>query len=515
VFRRRSTRRPELASSPAALLLLAAAAVGCGDTVPARARASSAEVVTAPSVSHAAARDSVEGTSAVGGAARLPPLPRAGISGTPFGEQPGGEEADPDQGLLHAPGSGSLGSGVASGALEDSAALRHFYESLARLDAGQSHDDVTVLHFGDSHTAADFETGPLRRALQARFGDGGRGFVAIGEPWKHYVQEGLRNGCTHDWTVERSHPTKASKGKLVGDGLYGLCGVALHTDRAGARAWGEYTAKASRIEVAYLARPRGGSFDVYIDGSRAGHVTTSAPVAASAWRPFAVSDGAHRVEVVATGDGDVRLFGAELDRDQVGVTYEALGINGARVTNVLAWDEAHMEEQIKHRDPDLVVLAYGTNESGDTDVPIDVYERQVVDLLGRVARAAPSASCMLLGPPDRAIHTREGWGTLPRILDIIATQRRVARAAGCAFFDQLEAMGGPGTIAQWAEEPQPRANRDRVHLTREGYSQLGNAVATELVRGYGVWRSETGLGAVEPSPGPVAGSAAEPSFRGR
>ncbi len=387
------------------------------------------------------------------------------------------------------------------GALENGAALKHFYEALAALDAGQSHDDVNVLHFGDSHTAADFETGPLRRALQARFGDGGRGFVALGEPWKHYVQEGLRNGCTHDWTVERSHPTKASKGRLVGDGLYGLCGVALRTDRPGARAWGEYTAKASRIEVAYLAQPRGGSFDVLIDGTRAGRVSTRASAPASAWRPFAMSDGAHRVEIVTAGDGDVRLFGAVLDRDQVGVTYDALGINGARITNALSWDEAHMAEQIRHRDPDLVVLAYGTNESGDTDVPIDVYERQLVDLLGRVARAAPSASCMLLGPPDRAVHTREGWGTLPRLLDIVAAQRRVAGAAGCAFFDQLEAMGGPGTIAQWAEEPQPRANRDRVHLTREGYAQLGNAVAGDLVRGYTTWRTETGLGPVERSRG--------------
>jgi lysophospholipase L1-like esterase len=179
------------------------------------------------------------------------------------------------------------------------------------------------------------------------------------------------------------------------------------------------------------------------------------------------------------------------------VTYDALGINGARITNALSWDEPHMAEQIRHRAPDLVVLAYGTNESGDTDVPIDVYERQLVDLLGRVARAAPSSSCMLLGPPDRAIHTREGWGTLPRILDIVAAQRRVARAAGCAFFDQLEAMGGPGTIAQWAEEPQPRANRDRVHLTRQGYLELGNAVASELIRGYSQWRADSGLAPAE------------------
>jgi lysophospholipase L1-like esterase len=373
--------------------------------------------------------------------------------------------------------------------LENAPALKHFYDALERIDAGQSHDDAVILQFGDSHTAADYETGPLRRALQARFGDGGRGFVAIGNPWKHYVQEGARNGNTSDWSGERGKPTKHG---FVGDGMYGLDGFSIHASRPGARAWGEYASKATRLELAYLAQPHGGAFDVMVDGARAAHISSRAASPTSAWRAFDVSEGPHRVEVVASGDGDVRLFGTILDRDQVGITLDALGINGARVTNALTWDEGHMAEQIRHRDPDLVVFAYGTNESGDTDVPIETYERQLVDLLGRVARAAPSASCLLLGPPDRAVHTRDGWATVARLLDIVATQRRVASAAGCAFFDQLEAMGGPGTIAQWADEAQPRANRDRVHLTREGYAQLAGALSTELIRGYEDWRSQQG-----------------------
>jgi lysophospholipase L1-like esterase len=452
--------------------------LACGDTTPVRARAASADEAASP-------RARVPAQAAVGGGGAVEALPRTTLAAA----------ATTEDSLL------------AAGALENGAALKRFYEALAKVDAGQSHDDVTILHFGDSHTAADYETGPLRRALQARFGDGGRGFVAIGEPWKHYVQEGLRNGSTHDWAPERAHPVKGGKGKLVGDGLYGLCGVAIHTDRSGARAWAEYSAKSSHIEIAYLAQPRGGSFDVYLDGARAGHVSTKGSANASAWRAFTAADGPHRVEIVASGDGDVRVFGTVLDRDQVGVTYDALGINGARVTNALTWDESHMAEQIRHRDPDLVVLAYGTNESGDTDVPIDTYERQLVDMLGRVARAAPSSACLLLGPPDRAVRAGGGggggggWGTVPRLLDIIATQRRVAHAAGCAFYDQLEAMGGPGTIAQWAEESQPRAQRDRVHLTREGYTQLGNAIAGDLIRGYLEWRGESGLGAPPSSPG--------------
>jgi hypothetical protein len=143
----------------------------------------------------------------------------------------------------------------------------------------------------------------------------------------------------------------------------------------------------------------------------------------------------------------------------------------------------------------LVVLAYGTNEALDPKLELGNYERALVDLLGRIARAVPASSCLLLGPPDlarRSAAAGDAWVTWPRLLDIVAAQRRVAGAAGCAFYDQLEAMGGPGSMAIWASEPEPRGNRDRVHLTRTGYALLGTTLATDLMHAYDAWRSEGG-----------------------
>ena len=136
-----------------------------------------------------------------------------------------------------------------------------------------------------------------------------------------------------------------------------------------------------------------------------------------------------------------------------------------------------------------MVLAYGTNESGD-EQPMAAYEQQLVEALGRIASAAPSASCLLLGPPDRALKTAGAWRTAARLLAIVESQRKVAEAAGCAFFDQLEAMGGPGSMVKWASEAKPRARRDYVHLTREGYVELGEALGNELLRAYAAWRAE-------------------------
>jgi lysophospholipase L1-like esterase len=393
-------------------------------------------------------------------------------------------------------------------ALERPRALRHWFEALAALDEGRGHDDVHVVQFGDSHTAADYETGPLRRSLQRRFGDGGRGFISVGKPWRYYVQEGIHLEGMSGWSAERG---KYDRGRFVGDGMYGLVGVSITANQAGSRAWSDLSARATRIELAYLEQPHGGSIDWLVDGVRVKRITTQGASKGAGYAAVDVTDAPHQVELQAAGDGPVRVFGMSLDRPEAGVTLDAFGVNGERVVNLLTWDETHFSEQLRHRSPDLVVLAFGTNESTD-DTPLDVYERQIVDVLGRMARAVPAASCLLLGPPDRATRSDGVWSTAPHLLDIIGSQRRVAEAAGCGYYSQFDAMGGAGSIAQWALEAPPRAALDRIHLSRDGYAQLGDTIARDLVAAYEAWRAETGR---PPGTGPHGVQAGEPVARAR
>jgi lysophospholipase L1-like esterase len=376
--------------------------------------------------------------------------------------------------------------------------LTHLFEQLASLDEGHASRDVLVLQYGDSHTASDFGVSVLRHALQARFGEGGRGFVPIGRPWKTYGQEGVRGGMTQEFQpvmVTSAHGRGGSA-----DGSFGLLGVGLETSQPGARAWTEVTAHTSRVELAYLEQPLGGGFDVLVDGSPAGRVATRGVQTRSAYVAFDVTDAPHTIEVRTLGDGVVRVYGLTLDRPEAGVVVDTLGINGAQISTPLHWSPDHFAEQLRHASPDLVVLAYGTNEALETSLLDIDYQERLAELLGRVARAAPGASCLLLGPPDlaRRAGAQGDWKTWPRILEIVAMQRRVAQAAGCAFYDQLAAMGGPGSMATWASQPEPRAQGDRVHLTRSGYAQLATSLATSLLHAYDEWRVERGLPPVVP-----------------
>ena len=68
------------------------------------------------------------------------------------------------------------------------------------------------------------------------------------------------------------------------------------------------------------------------------------------------------------------------------------------------WEDHPVEEvatpQGFRRNPDLVVLAYGTNETGFTGRPLRRYRAEIDEALRRAKAVAPNASCLVIGPSD-------------------------------------------------------------------------------------------------------------------
>ena len=78
---------------------------------------------------------------------------------------------------------------------------------------------------------------------------------------------------------------------------------------------------------------------------------------------FDLPAGTQTVELRVTV-GKVRLFGYRFDKDQPGVQYSSLGVNGAQVQMMERYFEVgQWTAALQHEKPDLVVLNYGTNES--------------------------------------------------------------------------------------------------------------------------------------------------------
>src|SRR5690606_37056139 len=137
-------------------------------------------------------------------------------------------------------------------------------------------------------------------------------------------------------------------------------------------------------------------------------------------------------------------------------------INGARARYQLLWNQELFQEQVRRRAPDLIALAYGTNESGDDDVPIETYRDRLRQVVTRMRATAPEASCLLIGPSDRPLtdRRRRSFEERPRTAQVVETQRSVAVEQGCGFFDLVAFSGGPNSIVAWAHHEPPYAQRD-------------------------------------------------------
>ncbi|HZS45070.1 MAG TPA: hypothetical protein VFC63_08215, partial [Blastocatellia bacterium] len=142
-------------------------------------------------------------------------------------------------------------------------AMRNFYASLLRT-ATSSNDGnrpaiTRIIHYGDSHIAADILTGALRQDFKTDFGNAGPGFILAGRPWSYYAPGGVRSGTSPGW-----HITGLRQSDLIADGKYGLAGISFTAEKAGESV--NLTADCQSFDIYFLSQPQGGDIEVRLDG---------------------------------------------------------------------------------------------------------------------------------------------------------------------------------------------------------------------------------------------------------
>jgi len=368
---------------------------------------------------------------------------------------------------------------AAEASIENPRALVPFFELLYRHQAGQSTGPLRILHYGDSHTASDDWTGTLRILFQEKFGDGGSGYSYAGRPWRGYRRLDVRGSASSGWRSE-------GVGRNPGDGMHGLGGVSLFTTRP--RESISLDADCDRMELYYLQQPDGGSLQLYDNGIPVDVIPTGGALGPG-YAQYESGPGFHRFELKTLDRAPVRLFGWVAEKLS-GVTYETLGINGAQASLILNWDEQILASHIARRDPALIVLAYGTNEAGNPNWTLESYREMFTTMLRRIRQAAPAASLLVVGPPDRFQRSRGRWLPYEKVDRIIAAEREAAVAEGCAFLDLKSKMGGAGAMRNWVLSG--LAQQDHVHFTTAGYRKLGDLLFHDLMGQYSIYNDVRG-----------------------
>src|SRR5260370_3433515 len=182
--------------------------------------------------------------------------------------------------------------------IENPAAMVPFFEQLRRTKSGETSGPLSILHYGDSHTAADEWTRSVRALLQAQFGDGGAGYSLAGRPFRGYRRMDLKSGESRGWH---------SEGLLTrgGDGFYGLGGVSISTTLRGQSIYLE--ADCNRMELFYLQQPGGGELQLYDNRSAAGKIATGGQLGPGYFE-YHAAPRPHRFELRNLARAPVRGF---------------------------------------------------------------------------------------------------------------------------------------------------------------------------------------------------------------
>ncbi|HKU39263.1 MAG TPA: GDSL-type esterase/lipase family protein, partial [Polyangiales bacterium] len=366
---------------------------------------------------------------------------------------------------------------------EGGRAMRPFYEALLRTARREQGAITRVAHYGDSSVAADEITQTLRRKLQLRFGDAGHGFMLTAKGDMHYVHRDVSHSESDGWEVS----SVVRRG--LKSGHYGYGGVVARAYGGEMASWGTVSGKpiggsVARFEVFYQRFTGGGDLRLSVDDGAPQVVRTRDAETTDAWHSIEVPDGPHELTLRTSG-GEVRMYGVVQERAGPGVVYDALGLVGARADRLLDADPEHMARQIKHRSPDLLVLAFGGNEAGNDWLDPARYAANLRKVLKLMRAGRPEMSCLLFAPLDQAERTPRGRIiTLSVLPAIVFTQREVAHSEGCAFYDTWTAMGGEGAMQRWFEARPRLVSSDLRHATPQGYAILGNAYYKALLEGF-------------------------------
>jgi lysophospholipase L1-like esterase len=353
------------------------------------------------------------------------------------------------------------------------------WQSFQQVKDGTRQEPLRIMQLGDSHTGGDYFSGQLRQRLQSQYGNAGIGWLTPGY---------ILNQRSHQVLLRASGGWKLSDAKQnKHSGIFPLGGF---INTASGNSILEIKTKevpaVGQWRLGIWQQPRPTPWGLALPNGKLHKLATQGS-SASAWRLSTQELSAANInglKLLAPAGG--QLGGVVLDRLAPGITLDALGNNGSVANVINRWNTTSLREQLQWRNPQLIILAYGTNEAFGPDLVPETYEAELRQVIRNLRAAAPEAAILLIGAPSSAksrpphIKDRCPIPLPPSLVAVQNSQRRIAREEQTLYWDWAAMMGGNCAAQFWLREHVPLMRPDLVHMSPEGYSASGDALYIAL-----------------------------------
>lgn len=282
--------------------------------------------------------------------------------------------------------------------------LEPFFNKLERQPRSEpGRRPLHILQIGDSHTAGDNITGAWREVLQARYGPGGRGVLAAGRPYAGYLTRGVTAEMSPGWRVAATFGSNSAPPRPP----MGVSGFTITSQQPGARVALQADAGQmfDRFILCAATAPDAGALTIRM-GDRVERMQLDSATRRSECRTVTTSQPVFRVEVT-TDDRPATITSWATFRDNGGIALSNVGVVGSQLQHFARTDDAVVAEELRAYRPDLLVLAFGTNEGFAPVFRPNEYEITLRTQIGRLRRLAPGVPILLLGAPDASSRRPE------------------------------------------------------------------------------------------------------------
>jgi lysophospholipase L1-like esterase len=260
------------------------------------------------------------------------------------------------------------------------------------------HGGLTILQIGDSHTAADYFTGEIRRLLQRRFGNGGPGYIEVGRPHPGVRSAIVNVAVSSGWSYSALQKSDDSA-------RYHLSGFDAEARRAGETlkfAPAEPVAYDS-IEIQTLSGPEHGEIEVSINDQPPTRYSLRSDADGRQLftiQPSKAGNRLQKLQIKTLNDRRVTISGVGIFNRRSGVSYSNVGFPGATIDIVNKYDGEMLEQELKSLAPQIVVLAFGTNEGFNDNLDLERYRAHYRSVIQKIRAASPGARIVMVGPPQ-------------------------------------------------------------------------------------------------------------------
>ena len=427
--------------------------------------------------------------------------------------------------------------------ITNTSSMKMFFYKLQQLDI-EKKGRINIVHIGDSHIQADLMTGVIRKALQERFGNAGNGFTFPHSLARtnggHYV----RFNSNASWQSRRniSVPEDGMNVGLSGialktresfvielnvrDSSYDFNTIKLITPKNKPAFDLATSSKTivleSTVPKKITHKIRNGEvlgsiankYDVSItqlkkanglksDNIRAGR-TLKIPtnqmqnreVKRSEFIPLqltadALTNSYHsdsaldKIYLLPNKNyKDYTLSGLILEKDDAGIVYHSIGVNGAKCSDYNKYPLFF--EQLPALQPDLVVISLGTNESFDK-MGTEAFKDQLNTFIQNVKAKNPDAAILVMTPPP-SLFRRKYPNTFAAGYAKGILGQEVEK--NYATWDLYSEMGGLFSVNRNAAKG--LMSTDRVHYSKDGYEKQGTLFSTSLLNAYDNFKLNNG-----------------------